>query len=318
MLQRVRLSLAVSLVAGLALAQSAPELFQKAKEQVKAGSWHDALVTMELLDAEAAKPGNEKLQAQLEAPVAFYRAVCEANLDQVADAGADFEAFLRLQPGASIDAAVYSKKAVAAFEEGRRVMAEAKPSLPRAYQDFQPSAAPSALVTAAWNLGPVRWLIGDREKAAWAKLKTDAERAAFVDAFWLARDSGADHGFRAAFDKRVAFSDAYLTQDDKTVKPGSLTDRGMVFILLGPPLYARRIAAAPPASIADRNTSLSTPAIAPNGSEVWHYRKSQLPAGVSFKQVNVEFSTTGGGRSNVLLDDTDLVAILNAARKVPA
>ena len=99
---------------------------------------------------------------------------------------------------------------------------------------------------------------------------------------------------------------------------GSLTDRGRVFILLGPPLYARRITAAPPASIADRNRSPDTPALGVNGSEVWHYRKSQLPAGVSFKQVNVEFSTTGGGRSNVLLNDTDLAAILNAARKVPA
>ena len=316
MSRRVRLSLAVSLLAGIALAQSAPELFQKAKEQVKAGAWRDAAVTLDLLDAEAGKPGNEKLQAQLEAPVAFYRGVCEANLDQVNDASADFETFLRLQPGASIDAALYSKKAVASFDEASRMMAEAKPSLPRAYLAFRAPAAPEVLVTAAWGKGPVSWLFSDGEKTAWSKLKTDAERAAFADAFWVARDSGANPAFRATFEKRVAFSDAYLMQDDKDPKPGSMTDRGMVFILLGPPLYARRITVPEPSmSIAERNRAPGTPAIAPNASEVWHYRKSQLPAGVPFKQVNVEFQTTGGGRSNLLLDDPDLAKILSAAKK---
>ena len=82
-MKRLAVSLAVLLAAGAALvfAETVPELFQKLKEQVKAGSWNDALVTMEVLDTEAAKPANQQFQSQLEAQMAFYRGVCEANVD---------------------------------------------------------------------------------------------------------------------------------------------------------------------------------------------------------------------------------------------
>ncbi|HTY42206.1 MAG TPA: hypothetical protein VMH79_10070, partial [Thermoanaerobaculia bacterium] len=46
--------------------QSVAELFQKMKDEVKAQKWNDALVTMEVIDVEAAKPENAKLQSQLE------------------------------------------------------------------------------------------------------------------------------------------------------------------------------------------------------------------------------------------------------------
>ena len=42
------------------------------------------------------------------------------------------------------------------------------------------------------------------------------------------------------FDKRVAFADANFTQKDKSEKRGSMTDRGMVFVLMGPPTYGGR------------------------------------------------------------------------------
>ena len=51
---------------------------------------------MEVLDIEAAKPANQQFQSQLEGPLAFYRGVCDANLDNAAKAQADFETFLRL------------------------------------------------------------------------------------------------------------------------------------------------------------------------------------------------------------------------------
>jgi GWxTD domain-containing protein len=57
----------------------------------------------------------------------------------------------------------------------------------------------------------------------------------FVEAFWRAR-AGNDH-FRAIFERRVAFADADLGQEGKSGDRGSMTDRGMVFILLGPPAY---------------------------------------------------------------------------------
>src|ERR1700704_5740837 len=100
-MRRLTLSLLAALAAAVALGQSVPDLFPKAKEQARAGSWPDALVPMEAVDLEAGKPANQKFQSQLEAPLAFYRGVCDSNLDRVNDAGADFETFLLLQPGAS-------------------------------------------------------------------------------------------------------------------------------------------------------------------------------------------------------------------------
>ncbi|HWZ86898.1 MAG TPA: GWxTD domain-containing protein, partial [Thermoanaerobaculia bacterium] len=316
-MKRAFLAVILAAVAALAGAASLGELFGKVKEQVKAGSWSEALATMEVLDVEAAKPGNEKAQEQLAGPLSFYRGVCDANLDNAAKAQADFETFLGLQANASIDDKVYSKKAVAAFAAAQKSIASAGPSIARAYAAFKAPAAPSGPIDAAWGDGPVVWLMTDGEKAAWAKLTTDPEREAFATKFWLARDSEDDHSFRTTFDKRVAFADANLTQDDKTRKRGSLTDRGMVFILLGPPTYGGRrpikqgedanensgmssgnsasdaiamnratgpgSTSAQSAALADRQNAPNTraPESAMNFQEVWHYRKELLPKTVS-------------------------------------
>src|SRR5262247_3210016 len=110
------IAVAFFLLAVALSADTLPELFQKAKEQIKSQSWREALTTLDQLDAESAKPGNEAARQQLVAPIAFYRGVCEANLDQAEKAEADFTTFLQEKPGSTIDNAVYSKKAVAAFE----------------------------------------------------------------------------------------------------------------------------------------------------------------------------------------------------------
>ena len=86
---------------------------------------------------------------------------------------------------------------------------------------------------AHWAEGPVKWLMTPEETAA---LGADgAERAEFVDILgetqpepWLP-----DNVARTALDRRIAFADAYFQLDEQ--QRGSLTDPGMVFILLGPP-----------------------------------------------------------------------------------
>ena len=85
-----------------------------------AGRFEDLL---DALDTESAKPGNEGARKQLEGPVAFYRGVCQANLDHSDKAREAFADFLRELPNASIDRGMYSKKAVAAFEEARKSVA---------------------------------------------------------------------------------------------------------------------------------------------------------------------------------------------------
>jgi GWxTD domain-containing protein len=224
-------------------AQTLPELFGRAKEQIKAGSWADAAKTLESLEAEAAKPGNEAAQKQLAGPLAFYRGVCNANLGKTDDAVTSFTAFLKLQPNATIDSAVYSKKAVAAFEKAQKLAAERAPSLAESYKEFQPPADLANRYPADqyWGDGPAHWIMTGAEKTAWAALTEPNARVAFVEEFWKSRSSlpGLDgRTYRQEFDRRVAFADANLAVDPE--QRGSLTDRGMVFILLGPPSFAGR------------------------------------------------------------------------------
>jgi GWxTD domain-containing protein len=223
--------------AWLVFADTVPELFQKMKEQVKAEKWADALVTIEVMDVEAAKPANAAMKPQLEAPLAFYRGVCDANLGTADKAQTDFEAFLNMKPDAGIDDKLYSKKAVAAFAAAQKAIASQGPSIARAYANFQAPAVKPEAANAEWGNGPVKWLMSDTEKAAWAAATTDDERAAYVEKFWKARDLEDDHTFRPGFEKRVAFADENFKQGETR---GSLTDRGMVFVLLGPPTYGGR------------------------------------------------------------------------------
>jgi GWxTD domain-containing protein len=336
-----------------------PELFQKCKEQVKNGSWSEALTTLGTLQAEAARPGNEKAHQQLEAPLAFYRGVCEANLGQTGKAVADFSAFLKIQPNADIDAAVYSKKAVAAFEKARKAASSRSPSLAELYKEFQPQkdAGDRDHVDAYWVDGPVRWILTGDEKKAWAGLADANARVDFVEQFWVARAAlpGTDvRTYRQEFERRVAFADAYLAQDEE--QRGSVTDRGMVFILMGPPTYAGRrpmrtgddanddagmslvgshdagsavkeLKTSHPNYSSGKVASVAAPfsgeekkGLAPSQDtvEVWHYRRELLPAGAPYQQVDFQFLSKPGYGTNVLQREPDVANTLEAAQQLTA
>jgi len=363
-MKRIALFAAFFVSAALLAGQSVPQLFQQTKDQVKAGSWQDAMKTMDALDAEAARPGNENVQKQLQAPLFFYRGVCEANLGDTDKARTSFEAFLDLQPNASMDPAMYSKKAVAAFEAARKGAAPAgiaasggSSSLFTSYQEFKAPPNMSDPPDERWAEGPVQWIMTADEKASWAQL-APADRAEFVEKFWEARNPNPGNGdnvFKTTFERRAAFADARFVQDEK--KRGSLTDRGMVFVLLGPPTYggrrpiragedtsenagmstvssadariamnraatasaSGRVSSGQAAAINDHFSGPSTQAAESNNNyqEVWHYRRELLPKGVSYIQVDVAFITKKGYGSNVLQRDSTTLATLQAAKKRP-
>jgi GWxTD domain-containing protein len=340
--------------------QSLPELFQKAKAEVKSGAWQEALTTLNALEAEAGKPGNENASRQLAAPLAFYRGVCEANLGNAGEARSQFETFLGMQPNASIDPGTYSKKAVAAFDDARKASAppdpggHSGPSLFKAYQEFRPPANISDVPDERWADGPVRWLLTAEEKGEWSRLSTGGEREEFIAKFWEARNptpGSSDNTFKTSFERRAAFADAYFRTDEE--QRGSLTDRGMVFVLLGPPTWAGRKplrtgddvsdaaglsrfgshdaeAAQAALSAGPNRVSSGTRAVvndqfngpgatqldaANNYREVWHYRKELLPKGISYLQVDFEFITKQGYGSNVLQRESTVLNTLGAAKK---
>ena len=337
-------------------AQALPELFGKAKEEIKAKSWEDALKTLDALEAEAAKPGNEGAQKQLAGALAFYRGVCNAELGRKDDAAASFAEFLKLQPGATIDAAVYSKKSVAAFEKAQKTAAERAASLAEAYKEFQPPADAKDRYPSDqyWAEGAVRWIMTADEKARWAGLTDPNARVAFVDEFWTARAALPVVGgrtFREEFERRVAFADENLAVDPE--QRGSLTDRGMVFVLLGPPTWAgrkpirtgedtndnagmstvgsqdesnalkgtkatggRNLTSGKLAVQSAKFGSPSRNALDSNNNqmEVWHYRRELLPSAVPYQQVDFQFVTRKGYGIQVLQRDTEPVNTLDAAK----
>ena len=88
-----------------------------------------------------------------------------------------------------------------------------------------------------WGASSEFMILGtEAEKEQWGKLADDAARRAFVEKFWADRDPDPSTGVneaRVELLHRIAFADVAFVedQDDR----GSLSDRGRVFVLLGPP-----------------------------------------------------------------------------------
>jgi len=176
------------------------------------------------------------------------------------------------------------------------------------------------------------------EKSEWDRLRDSAERAAFVVKFWQTRDPNPltpENEFRAEFEKRVSFSDANFTVEEKR---GSETDRGLIFALLGPPAYIaqfslmsqddplqvaraqplRQTGLAPPNRRASSSTTyIEQPPLTAQQiqgiREVWHYTREQLPRQIPFNEMDFEFLTKEGYGTAVLQRDQRILLALEAA-----
>jgi GWxTD domain-containing protein len=361
-MKRILSFFVLALVIALPLsAEGLGELFQKAKEQVKSARWDEALKTLDGLDAASRQPGLEAQRTQLEPALAFYRAVCFANTDRPAEAQTNFETYLAATPNASLDRGMYSKKTMEAFERAQKKRGlQSEPSsgassLAAAYRDFRMSdGATTEPPKENWTEGPVKVLLTPDEKREWAGLSDAVSRSEFITKFWLARDPKAEtpeNEFRQDFEKRIAFADKWFVQDETR---GSLTDRGLVFLLLGPPTYAGRsplgtgddssdsqglsstgrhdaanavadargsggakLSTGKTSAIIDRSMGAGATVrdASANWREVWHYRRELLPSGVPYQQVDFEFITRRGYGKNVLQRDSAALATMDAARQ---
>jgi GWxTD domain-containing protein len=334
-------------------ASNLPQLLQKAKDQFRLAAYNDALATLDSLEAESQKEGLERERGALAPVLAFYRGACLASLDRQPEAQQQFQAFLAFQPNAELDPAIYSKKVIAALESARRTLAvnkqlpEQTGSLANAYRAFpKPRHEDQVSLGEDWANGPVRFLMTPEERHAFSRLADPVSRSEYVTAFWKKHDpkpETPENEFRDEFEKRVAFADSRFTQGETA---GSLTDRGMVFILLGPPTYVGqkpltsgedsndkaglfkyrpadvRIASLPGGTTSDHarrvdkvtgpGTSLND--AARNWREVWHYRHEILPKGIPYHQVDFEFVTKEGYGTNVLQRETQVLDTLEKAK----
>ena len=106
----------------------------------------------------------------------------------------------------------------------------------------------SCILTVAGQAGPpanykkwleeeVNYIITRRERQVFLELKTDRERAIFVEAFWKQRDPDSNTGrneFREDHYRRLSYANEMFGRD--TPRPGWRTDRGRIYIVLGPPI----------------------------------------------------------------------------------
>jgi GWxTD domain-containing protein len=349
-----------------------PGLFHKAKEQFRLGSYADALATLDVIANEAELPENTNLRASLRPGLSFYRGSCLAMLSRTEEAREQFEVFLAYSPNANLDPGTYPKKVIAALEETRRDLrkpretaaAEASAAAPAPASAPAPQGEESAIAAAYrgyrksdngrqpllsedWAGGPVRFLLTPEERHAFEVLSDPVSRSEFVNAFWKSRDprpETVENEFREEFDKRVAFADSHFTENEVR---GSVTDRGMVFLLLGPPTYVGRKPIRTGEDTSDptgmvrftRNDVTTVEKTNGSGSatnvkienmtgpanampdararwrEVWHYRREVLPPGLPYTQVDFEFITSSGYGNNVLQREPTTLNALDAARR---
>jgi GWxTD domain-containing protein len=125
----------------------------------------------------------------------------------------------------------------------------------------------------------VRWIISREERARFESLTDPADKLGFIESFWRRRDPTPESPPNEAREEH-ARRFAYATQNFGAGTPGWATDRGKIYILLGPPNAIERNPAG--------RTAFERP------SEVWTYnnaRNPRLPASMDI--AFVDFTATG-------------------------
>ncbi len=331
---------AISFAADLPL----PELFKRAKDEFAAGRYKESLADFELLDTNSARPGFENDRAKLIPVVTFYRGANLAALGRKDDAKAAFAMYLGFAPNASIASPPFPKATVDLFEQARKESRGRSTTMATSYASFAPPAGWTLAADEHWIESPVRYLLTPAQKKEYATFTTNAERAAFIEAFWRQLDPTPDtavNEFRAEVERRVAFADAMFAAGKQ---PGRYSDRAPVFTFLGAPTYTAmsKIGASEDAIAslrANGNDDMGRAARSSNSTnpaglstlsgqqpdenldqtlnrgtkESWIYRQGRIPKGIAFQEVRFQFLSKEGYGSGVLQKDSDAMQTLGLA-----
>jgi GWxTD domain-containing protein len=121
-----------------------------------------------------------------------------------------------------------------------------------------------------WATGAVQYIMTPQEQAQWKQVKNDAEAQAFQDLFWAKRDPSAGtpaNEYRAAFEQAVQYADEHFAEGRRK---GSLTDRGRVLLLLGPPSRIERTGGSATATMPGSMAGTTT-GDQPVPAQIWVY-----------------------------------------------
>ncbi|MGA7993134.1 MAG: GWxTD domain-containing protein, partial [Thermoanaerobaculia bacterium] len=144
-----------------------------------------------------------------------------------------------------------------------------------------------------WNKSPEFVLLAtDAEQKEWKKIASDEDAARFVQLFWAKRDPDLKtpvNAFKVAFDQRVKEADQLFSLPRVR---GALTERGRLYVTVGPPKSLQRAPGVKPQPIPvpgqisppnDPGTSIGESLV------TFFYEAEQLPEWAGVKSLRAEF-----------------------------
>lgn len=362
MARGLRRSLRFVLVVGLAAAplraaaDADPLLvtLNEVKARYRNREYGEAQAALKRLSELAAAPQFEAVRDRIVPAILFYDAAVRFELRDEARARDAVEAYLKYVPNASLDPGLYPKKFVAFFEKVQREMSDAAEALAPgeansgsigggvlpSYASFalDESAAQSMERDPAWGEGAARFLFVGDEARRWKRLADEDARRQFQSEFWLRRDptpATPENEARTEFTRRVQFADANFSTESMK---GSVTDRGMVFVVMGAPTYVGRSDIDPKEDSVGylRSTEekivgsttfrtavrvdSETPRVGAGEKmgrrEIWYYKRDRLPADLPWKELRLEFQTKEGYGNAVLQKDAIVMTAIRKAAEL--
>jgi len=161
-----------------------------------------------------------------------------------------------------------------------------------------------------WIKEDVAPIITDSERAAYEKLKTNAEREEFIKIFWRQHDPSPDteeNEYRDQYYERVAYANEHFGSG----KPGWMTDRGRIYIKFGKP---DEIEAHPAGGLYQRMSYEGGGSTTTYPFEKWFYR--YIPGVRS--GVDIEFvDSTGSGEYRIARNFGDKDALAHMPGYIP-
>jgi GWxTD domain-containing protein len=273
----------------------------KAKQEIAAGDNAAALRNLREAIAGAAALTDANQRAAALGAIHFYSALASSNVGDRGQAAEELRSFFFYNAGATLQVEHYPKPFAELFEATRRDIRrrhENPASFDDAYPGFPPAVSSSVWPIHVWGASSEFLILGTRtERHEWETLKSDDERRAFIERFWVSRDPDAStdvNEARIEFLHRIAFADVAFNEGNDG--RGSLSDRGRVFVLLGVP---QRVSVRPmnrrEAWYAPRRTI-----DAGNALEQWTYFREQLPKKLPHNEVEFRFVSEGGSQQRTL------------------
>jgi GWxTD domain-containing protein len=341
----VTLLAAAAIFAVAAFANDPAVAVGQARQALQAKDYQTALDLLQGAIPDAAVLPEPK-RTQAFGAIHFFTAQAFFGMGNEAKTREELDRFFVFSPQTnSIDAKKYDAGFVALFNDvvkTRKVtVSEGFQMSYPGYRSYGEIEVPERPV-AQWGDGPELSYFGSAdEKQSWKTLQDDVARRAFIDEFWKRRDQSPEtpeNERRDDLARRIAFADrTFVTETQR----GSMTDRGRVFVLFGPPMIVRhapltardagnvtRQGSVAPVNqtssaagwqameMSDRNRAVVSNTPTANAKvERWVYGRDQLPKGFPDDQLAFRFITQEGYGEAVLERDP-LVnkAVLDAMR----